>query len=127
MIPRAILRSDTRSNGPRFQGLVSEAQAPGLAGFAAPGEARKRAPTRRRGCPLRRGCAARMRLQDPPGAGRVFGELVRRPDRAPHQLAAAVGAAALEDRVGAAPAEGALVGADHRLRRLRRQITVAAL
>src|SRR5437764_10534218 len=87
---------------------------------------RVKAPSTRPEPTLRPGRAARVRLQSALGRSRMFGELVGGADRAAHQLAAAVWTAALEDRVGAAPAERALVGADHGLGRLRRQIAVAA-
>ena len=101
---------------------------------ATPGRLRrsaKRAEMRRRlgssRAASRRGRAAWMRLQGARGGGGVLGELVGGTDRPADQLAAAVGATPLEDRVCAAPAECALVSADHRLGRLRRQIAIAAL
>src|SRR5215471_3691180 len=51
---------------------------------------------------------------------------VGRADRPTHEFAAAVRTAPAEHALGAIAAEGALVGADPRLRRVRRQILVAA-
>ena len=58
---------------------------------------------------------------------RIVDELRGRPDRPAHQLAAAVGAAAVEHGVRAGAAEGALEGADARVGGIRGQIAVATL
>src|ERR1043165_8996492 len=60
------------------------------------------------------------------GRSRKLRELLGRPHRTAHQLAAAIRAAALQPAFGAGAAEGALEGADHRLARLRRKVAVAA-
>src|SRR5262245_52186535 len=70
---------------------------------------------------------AALRLELALGRGREFGQLVGRPDRSAHQLAAAVRALAAEHRVGACAAERAFERADPRLGRSRRQIAIAAL
>ena len=72
--------------------------------------------------------AALVRFQHPLAGGRVFGQHGRRARGTPHQLAAAVGAAAAgQAGGGAVGAEGALEGADQGVRRVRRQVLVAAL
>jgi hypothetical protein len=74
---------------------------------------------------LSRSAAGRLDLAD--RRSRELGQLLGRPDRAAHQLAAAVRAPAFERDLGARAAERALERADHRVRRIRRQVAVAAL
>src|SRR5208282_6796340 len=54
--------------------------------------------------------------------GRVLGELVGRPDRSAHELAAAVGTAPGERALGASLAERAFERADHRVACRGRQV-----
>ena len=58
---------------------------------------------------------------------RIVLQLGRRPDGPRREVAAAVGAAPSELVLNAIAAECALEGADHRVRRIGRQILVAAL
>jgi hypothetical protein len=71
--------------------------------------------------------AASSRLQDSLRRRRAVRQLARRPPRPNHQLAATIGTLAAEDRFGTRHAERALKRTDPRLRRLGRQIPVAAL
>src|SRR5262245_26077033 len=70
--------------------------------------------------------AAAFGLEDALGGGGVFLELARGADGALDEVAAAVGAGALEQVLGAAAAEGALEGADQGVGRLGREVLVAA-
>ena len=56
---------------------------------------------------------------------RVAQQAVGRADRPAHEVAAAIRATAGKNAIGAVAAEGAFVGADPRLGRVRRQVAVA--
>src|SRR3954451_12958659 len=73
------------------------------------------------------GRGAARRLDDPPGRSRVAHQPVGRADRAPHQIAATIRTASGQHALGAVAAERALIRADPRLFRVRRQVAVAAL
>lgn len=83
--------------------------------------------TRCRSSGDRRSATASARVGHAPGRRRVFRQAIRRTDRPAHEFAAAVGTDAGEAIARAGRAERALVGADHRLARFRRQVPVAAL
>ena len=72
------------------------------------------------------GCGA-AGPHDAPGRRRVDREQAGGADRAPDELAAAVGADAVQDVLGAVTAPRALVGADEHVRRCRVEVPVAAL
>ena len=97
------------------------------------GDAPGRLPRRRGGqglasAPASRGlAAARVVLQHALRGGRRLGQLLLRPHGPAHQLAAAVRAASAGQAIGRAiGAEGAFERADQGIRRIRRQILVAA-
>src|SRR5215470_13512521 len=71
--------------------------------------------------------AAAVGLQDALGGGGVFLQLAGRADGALDEVAAAVGAGAVQRVLGAGAAEGAFEGADHGVGRLGREVLVAAL
>jgi large repetitive protein len=73
------------------------------------------------------GCArpTRCRAQHALRRRRTLQQLLRRTDRPRHEIAAAIGAAVAEYVGRAIGAEGALVGADARLGRVRRQVAIA--
>ena len=70
---------------------------------------------RHRGLPTADGGRAARRLDDPPCRGRMAQQPVGRPDRPPHQFAAAIRAAPAEHALGAVAAERAFVRADARV------------
>jgi len=70
--------------------------------------------------------AAALWPQDALRWRRILCELGRWPDRPRLQIASAVGTAPRKPALDALPAKGALEGADHRVRGVRRQIFVAA-
>src|SRR5688500_1948505 len=72
------------------------------------------------------GRAVAFGLQDALGRSRIFLEHRRRSHRSACEIAAAIGADAAQHAFGAGGAESALEGADHRIRRIGREILVAA-
>ena len=66
-----------------------------------------------------------LRLEHPAGGCGILQEFASRPDGASHQIASAIGADAFELFLGAFGAEGAFIGTDASVERMRRQILVA--
>src|SRR5271167_3903853 len=69
---------------------------------------------------------APFRLEDPARRGRVAQQSVYRSYRPAHQFAGAIGTMPFEHSLGALAAKRAFVGADPRVKRVGRQIPVAA-